>query len=49
LVLFNATRSLIWRGPLDYVPWHKSISNLSTSLISSPIQGKPRSNPNPNS
>jgi hypothetical protein len=28
LFLFNATRSCIWRGPLGYVPWRKSFSNL---------------------
>jgi hypothetical protein len=49
LLLFSATRSLIWRGPLGYVPWRKSISRSSTSLIFFPIQGKPGSNPNPNS
>jgi hypothetical protein len=31
LLLFSATRSLIWRGPLGYVPWRKRISRSSTS------------------
>jgi hypothetical protein len=33
LLLFSATRSLIWRGPLGYVPWLKRISRSSTSSI----------------
>jgi hypothetical protein len=44
LLLFSATRSLIWRGPLGYVPWRKSVLRSSTSLIFFPIQGKPSSN-----
>jgi hypothetical protein len=46
LILFSATRSLFWRGPLGYVPWRKSVSRSSTSLIFIPTQGKPSSNPN---
>jgi hypothetical protein len=38
LLLFNVTRSLIWRGPLVYVPWHKRISRSSTSFIFFPFK-----------
>jgi hypothetical protein len=49
LLLFGATRSLIWRGPLGYIPWRKRFSKTFAFHLLPPNQGNLRPNPNPNS